>query len=740
MKLLDLLPSSNIKLLEAKARIEHPEDMIFDDGLEGGIRAYQILKSTAAQPEYVTIKFDGRPALIFGWRGRDFVLTDKAGFDAKGYDGMTTSPESLRDMIMSRKIRDPSPDALQQRQAYAHKISSLYHILRNSVPKTFKGFAQGDLLYVGTPPIVAGAYEFQPNKVKYRVPASTHLGEMIANSEVGMVIHSVFASQEDKEPEALRDVAKLGFRTDAGLAILPHEATTFTNLTLRSSMERALQGMFRTHGGDVRRFFDPNELTDAGIKSLPGLMKSYLAKRAESGLSHSVHISREFLEWLTSVASKTSTPMKIKSVDWINQHLAGYNATWKISGLLQKLKLDLKLQMDRQTGHHIGAAMDSIAGHEGFVSVTPHGMVKFVNRAEFMKKQDAASTLTEAAENAVSFAFARANPPTRGHQLLADTLAKASKGGDYYLFFSHSQDGKKNPLAWEQKLDFVKKIMPQHAPHVYSEPNIKTPLQAADWLYSQGYRHITFVAGEDRVESMGQLLQQWNSEEIRAKSGREAVELEVVSAGERDPDSDTVSGVSGTKAREAAQNDDFAKFQQAVGVDEPLAQQLFKAVKSGLKPGKKPVAESAAHSSGTMVSLRLSENSARQLHTWCKAHGVPCMSPSELHLTVLFSRNPVPHLVSMNGNAVQVPARIRGWTKLGDNALCLDLDCGLATKFHQSLRAQGGTHDWPEYIPHTSVSYDYGNRTDLPKSVPDFALAFDQIQVKEINPNYGNKA
>jgi hypothetical protein len=143
MKLLDLLPSSNIRLLEAKARIEHPEDMIFDDGLEGGIRAYQILKSTAAQPEYVTIKFDGKPALILGWRGRDFVLTDKAGFDAKGYDGMTTSPESLRNMIMSRKIRDPTPDAVQQRQAYAHKISSLYHILRNSVPKTFKGFAQG---------------------------------------------------------------------------------------------------------------------------------------------------------------------------------------------------------------------------------------------------------------------------------------------------------------------------------------------------------------------------------------------------------------------------------------------------------------------------------------------------------------------------------------------------------------------------------------------------------------------
>lgn len=59
MKVVDLLPRVGVRLEEAKARIEHPEDLIFDEGLEGAIKSYQILRSTAEQPEYVSIKFDG---------------------------------------------------------------------------------------------------------------------------------------------------------------------------------------------------------------------------------------------------------------------------------------------------------------------------------------------------------------------------------------------------------------------------------------------------------------------------------------------------------------------------------------------------------------------------------------------------------------------------------------------------------------------------------------------------------
>lgn len=57
MKLVEIFPDN--LLLEAKARIEHPEDLIFDYGLSGAKTALQILQTTADQPQSVTIKFDG---------------------------------------------------------------------------------------------------------------------------------------------------------------------------------------------------------------------------------------------------------------------------------------------------------------------------------------------------------------------------------------------------------------------------------------------------------------------------------------------------------------------------------------------------------------------------------------------------------------------------------------------------------------------------------------------------------
>lgn len=674
------------------------------------------------------------PALVFGWRGKEFVLTDKAGFSAKTYDGMTTNPESIIRMIMARKTKDTSNVAIQQRLRYAQKIAGLYNLLRDSTPKTLKGFAQGDLLYVGRPPIIDGSFVFQPNKITYRVPTASHLGEMIDKSQAGLVIHSIYSSQSDEEPEALRDATKLGFRTDAGLAILPHEATMLVNLDLNPGLEKRLQHEFRAHALSVRKFLDETSLTQEGIKTLPILMKTYLAKRAERGMGPSAHAARDFLEWLTSPLSKTTATMKTKCVDWIQHHLYGYNATWRISNLLANLKLDLKAQMDKQAGGSIGASLASTPGHEGFVSVTPHGMVKFVNRTQFMRKQEKPA-LSESQTKTVAWSFGRMNPPTRGHQLLADRVAEEAQGGDYWIFLSQSHDSRKNPLSWETKLEFLQRSMPTHKSHIYSEPDIRTPLQAADWLYNQGYRKMRFVAGEDRIASMQEMLSQWNSEAIRSKYNRDSVEIEVVSAGERDPDSDSLTGVSGTKAREAAREDDFEKFQEAVGLDDQLARELFTKTKQGLG-AKKAVKESVEHPHGTIVMLKMCEDSAKQLESWCRSNNVPCISPEDLHMTVLYSRNPVPHLTSMHGNTVKVPASVTGWTKLGDKALCLSLECPLAHRFHQSLRAQGGTHDWEEYVPHSSVSYDWMERSDLPSVLPDFPLLFNKIHVSEIDPGY----
>lgn len=742
-------------LLEAKARIEHPEDLIFDQGLSGAKTGFHILHTTADQPQSVSIKFDGSVALIMGWREDEFVLTDKAGFGAKGYDGMTTSGASIENMIMARKQKDTSPQAMDKRSAYARTIASLYPILRAAVPRSFKGYAQADLLWVGVPKIVDGMYEFKPNKIVYRVGEDTELGKQIANSKVGMVVHSIFASQQDQEPDALRDVASLGWKIPGDLVVVPHEIEFKQKLVLNKTDSAKLQKIIQTKGKNVDKLFDPLSLTDRNIKALPNLMKSFLAYKAGKGSQDFSHVAQEFVDWLASPASKASAKMQAAVGEWLTTNLVGYNATWQIVQLLVDLKLDLKSQMDQQVGNIVGAQLDQAPGHEGFVSVTPWGIIKLVNRAEFMKKEQPISEAEQSKH--VAWTFGRANPPTLGHQHLVDTVAKNAKGGDYWIFLSHSQDPKKNPLPHADKKHFAQMIMPKHAQHFDVPEDIRTFLQAADWLYKQGYRSMTFVAGSDRLPEFEKHLNTWNSQAIRDKAPleidgqlqtRQPIEIKFASAGERDPDAEGLSGISGTKAREAVAQDDFVGFQASTGLTGKLAKSMFHAVKSHMqaaKPAKTnrvkeqmmgpiPAPEQEDHSKGTIVKLRLANECAQQLYEWCQQHNINCMDPHDFHMTLVFSPTPAPQLSDLHATSTHIPANILGWKILGENALVLELHSHMADRMHHKLLECGATHSYPSFIPHTSVMYDW-NEPRVPQQIPNMKMIFDSVEVEPIDPN-----
>lgn len=754
MKLFELFATDI--LLEAKARIEHPEDLIFDQGLSGAKTALHILHNTADQPQSVSIKFDGSVALIMGWRADEFVLTDKAGFGAKGYDGMTTSGASIENMIMARKQKDTSPQAMDKRSAYARTIASLYPILRAAVPRSFKGYAQADLLWVGVPKIVDGMYEFKPNKIVYRVGVNTELGKQIANSKVGMVVHSIFANQQDEEPDALRDVASLGWKIPGDLVVVPHEIEFKQKLVLNKTDSDKLQKIIQTKGKNVDKFFDSLSLTDRNIKALPNLMKSFLAYKAGKGSQDFSNVAQEFVDWLASPASKASAKMQAAVGEWLNTNLAGYNATWQIVQLLVDLKLDLKSQMDQQVGNIVSAQLDQAPGHEGFVSVTPQGIIKLVNRAEFMKKEQPISEAEQGKH--VAWTFGRANPPTLGHQQLVDTVAKNAKGGDYWIFLSHSQDPKKNPLPHADKKHFAQMIMPKHAQHFDVPADIRTFLQAADWLYKQGYRSMTFVAGSDRLPEFEKHLNTWNSQAIRDKAPleidgqlqtRQPIEIKFASAGERDPDAEGLSGISGTKAREAVAQDDFVGFQASTGLTGKLAKSMFHAVKSHMqaaKPAKTnrvkeqmmgtiPAPEQEDHSKGTIVKLRLANECAQQLYEWCQQHNINCMDPHDFHMTLVFSLTPAPQLSDLHATSTHIPANIKGWKILGENTLVLDLDSHMADRMHHKLLECGATHSYPSFIPHTSVMYGW-NEPRVPQQVPNMEMIFESVEVEPIDPNY----
>jgi hypothetical protein len=176
-----------------------------------------------------------------------------------------------------------------------------------------------------------------------------------------------------------------------------------------------------------------------------------------------------------------------------------------------------------------------------------------------------------------SFCFGRMNPPTVGHGQLIDTVAKASQGGDYFIFVSQTQDKKKNPLDYATKVKFVKALFPKHAGHVVYNPELKTIMQVANWLYSKGYRSVTFVAGSDRLADFKELLTKYNGQ----PDGYNFDSINFVSSGDRDPDADGIAGVSASSAREAAAAGNFELFAQATGAGK-LAQPLYDAVRKGM--------------------------------------------------------------------------------------------------------------------------------------------------------------
>ena len=179
----------------------------------------------------------------------------------------------------------------------------------------------------------------------------------------------------------------------------------------------------------------------------------------------------------------------------------------------------------------------------------------------------------------VAFCFGRMNPPTIGHARLLNTTARASAGGDYYIFLSHTQDSKKNPLDYNTKVDFVKSMYPQHAEHV-SYGSLRTIMEIMEFLYHNNYTDVTYVCGNDRLPAFKELLNKYNGVE-GGKTYYKFNSIDIVSSGPRDPDDDGVAGASASAARLAAEQGDKEEFKKITGAGR-FAPQLYKAVRKGM--------------------------------------------------------------------------------------------------------------------------------------------------------------
>ena len=170
-----------------------------------------------------------------------------------------------------------------------------------------------------------------------------------------------------------------------------------------------------------------------------------------------------------------------------------------------------------------------------------------------------ADGIKEAAMKSVVFSFGRMNPPTVGHEKLVDKIqavAKANKA-DARLFLSRTEGDDKNPLPYSDKLKLAKMAFPGI---VQDTPKSMYPAGFIGLLkmLEDKYDKVIIVVGSDRLPNIKALANKYNGSEYKFE------EIDVVSAGERDPDEEGVSGMSASKMRAAAKAGDLAKFKSGL--------------------------------------------------------------------------------------------------------------------------------------------------------------------------------
>jgi hypothetical protein len=344
--------------------IEHLEDLVFRNGSAGIKKALDIVKYTADNTgKTTTVKWDGKPALVFG---RDpegaFVLTDVSGFTARGYNGLFTSP---RQVARHLEQRDAAAEAQGKSATRVETLLPLYvqlwPMLEAAVPKDFKGYVQGDLLYTQQPPEQSGNFVFTPNTVEYKIPVASDVGQRIARSKVGIAMHTQYA-----EPGAPKEpIGRVDFKRVPGLLLL-EPVYAKENVRPNRQLVQQVKEVYNSQGAAIDQLFDPADLRALQITDLPRLCIDYINSRVGTGFDN---LLAQFGPWLQQHVTPKKFNNIVEYVQSPRSNLDGMAAAFTAWVLLHDIKMDILNQLDLQH-----------PGQEGWVMATGAGMAKAVNR------------------------------------------------------------------------------------------------------------------------------------------------------------------------------------------------------------------------------------------------------------------------------------------------------------------------------------------------------------------------
>lgn len=277
-------------------------------------------------------------------------------------------------MLMNRPgFSNPDPKKAADFKKFIGNMSNIFDDYEKAIPKDMVGYFKGDLLYYQRPPLVDGHYEFQPQLVKYSVDAKSDLGQRIAKSTTGVVVHRMMDEQgnESALPENITD----RFEGDQVL-VFPSITVEKAPQVVDSNVEEIQQKISR-NAAAIDKVLNTETLTKLKLKGLKDILYRYTNHKVDSGFTD---VGADFMQWLGT--AKLSDAMRDRLVNYIGENKQGFDAIWEIVNDIKDLKNKIISQLDKQDTN-VKQSINNQQGGEGYVLAHPEGDIKLVNRAGF---------------------------------------------------------------------------------------------------------------------------------------------------------------------------------------------------------------------------------------------------------------------------------------------------------------------------------------------------------------------
>lgn len=558
--------------IEKLKHLEHIEDHILHGGHEGVHHASETLSDVLAALEgksrkfynkstKITQKYDGAPAIIFGvdpTTGKFFVGT-KSVFNVKPKLNFS-----------ERDVEENHGD----KPELAKKLKIALKELPKIMPRE-GGIYQGDLMYTKDDLIDKNNdYSFTPNLVTYTAKKDSTHGRNISTSNLGIVIHSRYIGKDLKSSKVTFDVDQNAFVKDPSVYTINPDVTNADispiEKTQYEKQVEQLLSQYKNLPDDIFNVVDGHDI----------LIKTYIndCVRNDSTPSGKDYLrfvtdrlDKEIAEKKSEKTIETKKQKKQVLVSHIKNHIDQFNSIFQLHSGLQAAKNTLIGALSRsQTGFKTTIGGKEVKP-EGFVAIRNGRPSKLVDRAEFSRSNFLMGQFRKLGEKEpkgedkptkpIVFTFGRMNPPTAGHKAVSDKVQEIARENkaDSEVVLTRSHDPEKNPLSPEQKEKHAKRVLGSGAKIRVADQSEKTILDQVKRYHKNGYDHLVLVVGSDRVEEMKKLLDKYNGTEYKFKK------IDVVSAGNRDPDSDDeTQAISGTKMRGHAISRRFEDFRSGL--------------------------------------------------------------------------------------------------------------------------------------------------------------------------------